>query len=232
MTTPGLPSSNATALSVAAQNSLSKTTLGIFTLGALGFTAWRMQDAYVGSKQKADEQISTLKVDNDYRLTEYSFGQYSGNPGMDNLALKFDALRRYGPFRLREHFQSAKIRINNFFNNVIGPNLLPLGIGLAGVYSTIGHEQMAIYGNNIATWWSRTNFLDSQAWRTLRGVGNAIGSGLWNIIKTPVQLAFRSPQHFAIASGITLVGAFFIKRFSDNVNGNAQQDFYRDELFP
>lgn len=231
MTTPGLPPASQ-ALNAAAQTGLSKTTLGAFTVAALGFAAWRMQDAYVGSKQKADQQISALKADNDYQLTEHSFGQYSGDPGMDKLALKFDALVRYGPLRLREHYQALKIRINNFFSNVIGPNLLPLGVGLAGLYGTIGHAQMAIYGNNVAQWWSRTNFLDSQAWRTMKGVGHAMGSALWTAIKEPVKLAFKSPQHFAIASGITLVGAFFVKRFVDNVNGNAQKDFYRDDLFP
>lgn len=231
MPTNGIASAAQNTASTAARNGLSKTTLGIFTLGALGFTAWRMQDAYVGSRQKADQRISTLKADNDYKFAEYGFGQYSGNPGMDNLSQKFDGLKRYGPFRLREHYESAKIRIGTFFSNVIGPNLLPLGIGLAGLYGTIGHDKMAKFGAKIANWWTSTNFLNTQAWKTLKGVGGYIGAGAWKAIKEPTKLAFKSPQHFAVASGIALVGAFFLKRFVDSSSGDAQRDFFRDDLY-
>ncbi|WP_373533198.1 hypothetical protein [Vampirovibrio sp.] len=232
MTTPLTNSTSSNGTNALARAGLSKPVLGVFTLGALGFSAWRMKDAFVGSQQKANQQVSTLKADNDYQLTEYNFGQYSGSPGMDKLALKYDGLKRYGPFRLKENYQSAKIHVNNFFSNVIGPNLLPLGVGLAGLYGTIGHEKMMGYGKNIITWWNGCSILNSQAWTTLKEVGKSIGSGLWQATKAPVEMTFKSPQHFAIASGITLVGAFFAKRFVDNVNGDAQKDFYRDDLFP
>lgn len=210
---------------------LSKTSLGLFTLGALGFTAWRMQDAFVGSKQEVDQKVSGLKTDNDYRYGSHAWGQYSGNPGMDRLDNKFQGLLIYGPMRLKEHWETAKINVGNFFSNVLGPNLLPLGVGLAGLYGTIGHQNMCGYGRKIADWWNRSNFFNSTAWKTLKSVGGSVGSGLWTVIKSPVKLMFASPQHFAVGSGIALVSAFFLKRFVDTVNGDAQRDFFRDDLY-
>ncbi|WP_303674693.1 hypothetical protein [Vampirovibrio chlorellavorus] len=228
-----MPTTNGVSNSVnaIASNGLGKTPLGLFTLGALGFAAWRMQDAFVGSKQEVDQKISGLKTTNDYDYGSHVWGQYSGNPGMDRLDHKFQGLLIYGPLRLKEHWQSFKIRVGNFFSNVVGPNLLPLGVGLAGLYGTIGHQTMSGYGRNIADWWNRSNFFDSTAWKTLKGVGGSLGSGLWTVIKSPVKLMFKSPQHFAVGSGVALIGAFFLKRFTDTVNGDAQRDFFRDDLY-
>lgn len=210
---------------------LGKTPLGIFTLGALGFAAWRMQDSFVGSKAKAEQKIAGMKVENDYKNMEYQWGQWSGNPTMDHLSDKYEGLKQYGPFRLREHYNAARIHVQEFFGNVIGPNLLPLGVGLAGLYGTIGHTQMKKYGSDFAKWWNKSSFFNTQAWKTLKGVGRSIRSGLWTTVKEPTKLAFKSPSHFAVASGIALVGAFFVKKFRDTNSGDAQRDYYRNDVY-
>lgn len=220
--------------SIAGQNvakAMGKTTWGLLAAGALAFTGWRMQDSFQGSRQKAQQEIAGLKTGNDYQLLEHSFGQWSGNPGMDNLADRFKGLTLYGPLRIKEHYESAKIHVKTFCGNVIGPNLVPLGVGLAGLYAAIGHKRMKEYGSGFSKWLTQSSPFKDAVWNTMKGVGGGLAKGVGFIIKEPTKLAFKSPQHFAVASGITLVGAFFGKRFVDTYNGDAQRDYYRNDVY-
>lgn len=230
MTNP-ITSTNNSIAGQAISKGIGKTSWGLLAAGALGFAAWRMQDSFQGSKQKANQQITGLKTDNDWKLMEHGFAQWSGSPGMDNLADKAKGLSLYGPMRIREHYQSAKIQIKTFFGNVIGPNLIPIGVGLAGLYGALGHTRMKQYGTSFSKWLTETSFLKTQAWKTIKGVGGGLAKGIGFLIKEPTKLAFKSPQHFAIASGIALVGAFFTKKFVDTYNGDAQRDYYRNDVY-
>ncbi len=226
--TPGITPNPAPAL---LKKGLSKSTLGIFALGALGFSAWRMQDAYTGSREKVKDKIGEMQTNNDYATGQYTFGHWSGNPGMDNLTSQWAKVKRYGPFRLREHYQATKVQISTFLNDVVGPSLLPLGVGLAGLYGAIGHTQMSKYGASFANWWRQCGFFTQYFNPTMKAVGKNIWHYGTSAVGSLLKLSFKSPVHFAVASGSALVGAVFLKRFNDTANGNAQRDNLRDEFY-
>lgn len=210
---------------------IGKTPWGFLAAGALAFTGWRMQDSFQGSKQKANQEIAGLKTGNDYKLMQYGFGQWSGDPTMDNISDKAKGLSLYGPMRIKEHYESASIQVKTFLSNVVAPNLLPLGVGLAGLYGAIGHTRMQKYGASFGKWLTESSPFKTMAVNTLKSVGGGLAKGTGYAIAKPSKLAFKSPQHFAIASGIALVGAFFTKKFVDNYNGDAQRDYYRNDVY-
>lgn len=228
MSTP--PIGNQAARAVV-QNGLSKTALGLFTLGALGFSAWRIQDSYTGSQQKALQRVSALKEENDYNYAEYGWGHWSGNPGLDQLGHKFQGLMMYGPHRIRENYKEAKIRVSSFFTNVLYPNLIPLGVGLAGLYSTIGHKKMTQYANDFVKWWKQSGFFSQYFNPTMKAVGKIIWDYGSKGISTAVRQPFKSPAHFAVGSGIALTGAFFLRKFIDAYGHDGQRDFFRDDIY-
>jgi hypothetical protein len=204
-----------------------KSAVGIFSLAALVAAAWMMKDSYVGSRDRIQMRQADLKARNDYENLGFSQGQWSGNPDMDRLAHKWFGFKQYGPWGIREKFDSFKIRVSSFFKDVLFPNLIPLGIGIAGLYGAgvKVHRPFVAAAKGVGGLFGPRFF--PQLGGFLGKAFGSLGTGLLKLIKLP----FSSLPAFAIGLGTVCLGSFFLKRFSDSYDGDGQRNFFRDDIY-
>jgi hypothetical protein len=201
--------------------------VGVFSLAALAAAGWMMMDSYRGNRERTQQSVDKLKEHNDWEETEFGWGHWSGMPWMDHLAHRVFGWKQYGPYGLREKFSAIKIRVGSFFNNVIVPNLVPLGLGIAGLYGAgvPVHKPFVAIGRALSQGVPRR--LVQDLGRLGGRAATGVGSGLLKLLALP----FRSLTHLGIASGLVLGGAFFLKRFSDAYGHDGQRQFFRDDIF-
>lgn len=203
--------------------------LGLATAAAVVATFGMMSDTYHGNRERTQQLVDELKENNDLRYTEYGWGHWSGMPWLDHLSHRMFGWLQYGPYGLVEKFQAFKIRVGSFWNNVIMPNLIPLGISVAGLYGTFGaenvHKPFKAIGNALMT--PLPQQLRKDLWDVTKTAFSKMGSGLQYLLSLP----FRSLTHLGVATGLAFFGAYFLKRFSDAYGHDGQRQFFRDDIF-
>lgn len=204
--------------------------IGLFSLAALGATAWMMKDSYDGSRDRMNQHITELKEENDVSYSEFGWGHWSGNPAMDNLAHRWFGFKQYGPFDLFEKFQDYGMRISGFFSNVVTPNIIPIGISVASAYGALGAERMHAPFRKLYQWMAGSSILGNigkplgeMATKGLK----LTGRGADSLIRWP----FKSLTHLGVGSGLLMLGAYFFKRFDDAYGHDGQREFFRNEIY-
>ena len=186
-----------------------------------------MKDSYVGSRDRIQTRQAELRAENDYRHLGFGQGMWSGNPDTDRLAHKWFGIKQNGPWGLKEKFDSFKIRVSSLFNDVLVPNLIPLGVGIAGLYGA----GIKVHKPFVAAARHAGGLFGTGFFRQLRGfLGNGLGSigrGLLKLAKLP----FSSLPAFGISLGALTLGSFFLKRFNDSYSGDGQRNFFREDIY-
>lgn len=201
--------------------------VGIFSLGAILAAAWMMKDSYVGSRDRIRMRQEELRVQNNYDFWSKGNANWSGNPGTDGLTQKWFGFKQKGPWGLREKWQSFKIWAGGMFNDVLLPNLIPLGVGIAGLYGAgiKVHRPFTAAAQHIGGLFGPGFF--RQLGNFMSSAFGTLGNGLFRLLKLP----FTSLTAFGISLGALTLGSFFLKRFNDSDNGDGQRNFFRDEIY-
>lgn len=205
--------------------------VGLFTLGALAMTGIMMKDAYMGSRDRNQQKIAECHQSKDLEYAQYGWGHWSGQPGMDGLAHKFKGALLYGPYGLAENWHAAKIHVGSFFSDVLYPNLIPLGISIAGIYGTFGPDAVNHKINSLYNQMCRVQMhpeLKASLKQFFKRGGRMIGTGLGNIVAWPFKGGLG---RLGVSSGLLFAGAFFLKRFNDAYGHDGQRAFFRDEIY-
>jgi hypothetical protein len=206
---------------------VAKGAVGLFSIGAIAAAAWMMKDSYVGSRDRIQTRQAELRAKNDYDHLQYGQGFWSGNPDTDKLAHRWFGLKQKGPWGIREKFDSFKIWTGSMFRDVLFPNIIPLGVGIAGLYGAgIKVHRPIVAAVRHAGGLFGPNFFPSLGRFLGSGLGS-IGKGLFRLIRLP----FSSLPAFGIGLGVLTLGSFFLKRFNDSTSGDGQRNFFRDEIY-
>lgn len=204
--------------------------VGLFTVGALGAAAWMMRDSYMGSRDRINQQVAELKEENDVEYSKFGWGHWSGMPWFDQLAHKWFGIKEFGPFGLRENLQEIGLRVSSFWSDVIVPNLIPLGIGIAGLYGTLGPRKMHAPIRGFVNWCRKTSIPPTLK-REFSNFGRKAFSGFGKGVASLAKWPFQSLPRLGVATGALFFGTYFLKRFNDAYGHDGQRNFFRREIY-
>jgi hypothetical protein len=217
----------------AAENSIGRvpTALSIgLTVLAGGTALYMARDSYLGSRDRVNQRVAELKEENDLEYSKFGWGHWSGKPWLDGLSHKLFGFKEYGPWGLRENMQELGIRISSIWSDVVLPNLLWFGLGIAGLYGSLGAKRVHAPFRAFFNWCRKTS-LPPAFKREVKNFTGRIFKGLGRGIVKAATWPFLSLSRLGIASGIVLGIAFFLKQFNDAYGHDGQRDFFRNEIF-
>jgi len=226
-------SNTTNALTTGVQNAIKKppnAAVGLFTVGALGAAAWMMRDSYMGSRDRINQQVAELKEENDVEYSKFGWGHWSGMPWFDQLAHKWFGIKSFGPYGIRENLQEIGLRVSSFWSDVIVPNLIPLGIGIAGLYGALGPRRMHAPIRGFVNWCKKTSIpptLKREIGGFFKNIFSGMGKGLAKLAKWP----FQSLPRLGVATGALFFGTFFLKKLNDAYGHDGQRAFFRREIY-
>lgn len=189
-----------------------------------------MRDSYKGSRDRLDQKISEVKEENDVEYSKFGWGHWSGKPYLDYLAHKWFGLKEFGPYGIKENAQEIGMRVSNMWSNVVVPNLIPLGIGIAGMYGALGPRRMHAPIRGFVNWCKKTSIPPSMKREFKTFFGNAfkgIGKGLGTVAKWP----FLRLSNLGIALGGLFLGTWALKQFNDSYGHDGQRAWFRPEVY-
>lgn len=224
MTTPSPLGGGTPPLSKLAGKSAAAPLLG---LGALLASGWMVKDTFKGIRPELDRQYADHLVQDEYANTRWGWGHYSGNPGMDHLAHKFFGFTLFGPNGLRHKWQKAKLYTKVYINNVIIPNLIPMGVGVAGLYALLGkerlHKGVTYFTQGLRKHLKMPPGISKGVKRGVKAIFHAAGVGMGKTL----GFAGRNKE---ISAAVVLLSAFGLNRFRDSYGHDGQDNFFRSYL--
>jgi hypothetical protein len=110
--------------------------------GAALAAGWLCKESYRGNAYKWRERFVAEDTHNQYKMTEYGWGQWSGQPTMDKWSHKLFGIKVFGLFGSRADYLLARAYVEGFVNDVLLRNMAPIAVGIGGLY--------AAFGNNLA----------------------------------------------------------------------------------
>ncbi|HEY9744821.1 MAG TPA: hypothetical protein V6C99_01235 [Oculatellaceae cyanobacterium] len=186
------------------------------------------KDSINGTRLKRKGAISAHHIKAQYEDMAYGWGKYSGHPWMDQQAHKFKRFMLYGPMNLRMQWESLKIRVNSYVNDVFLPNLLPITMMVGGVVGLLGFRNIK-NGMRASGRFVRNNIripssFKSQMQRSSGKLLQSTAKGLGKMLSFP----FKSPTHLGLTAAGALFGLFFLQRFNKSYGNAGQQEYFRD----
>lgn len=186
-----------------------------------------IQDSWNGSQMKRDDAVAAAKEHAEWADMEYGWGHYSGQPWMDQQAHKFKRFLLFGPMNLKLKWQETTIRLNSWINDVILPNLLPIGLVIAGL-GGLGGFKVFRHSSKV-TQFVKNHVHVPTAFKTeVKHLAGKAASGTGKGIGKLLSLPFKSPAHLGITAAGLLFGSFTLQRFQDSYGHDGQHNFFRD----
>ncbi len=194
-------------------------------LGAIAAAWWMMRDTFDGTRQKRIDAIAAAKEHAEWADMEYGWGHWSGNPGMDHKAHQFKRFLLFGPMNLRMRWLEFKITVDSLVNDVLLKNIVPLGVGVAGIYSMFGARAVNTGVRNFGRFLGQ--IIPSGFGRA---VGSLLSQGLTGLGKGVLALSHTllSKQALPFTIGAAIFGNYALSRFKDSYGHDGQHEFFRD----
>lgn len=110
----------------------------VLGLGAAAAAYWMCKESYKGSVGAWEQKFQAHETDAMYDYTGFGWGHYSGQPTMDHWSHKLFGVKLFGLFGSKISWNYAKTYADGFMNDVLLKNLLPIAVGIGGLYATFG----------------------------------------------------------------------------------------------
>jgi hypothetical protein len=208
---------------------MSKAKIGVGGLALVSvlYTLWSMQDTYNSNHEREEQEANMNQVKKDYSFAQFNRDHLGGQDKMEGLAKNYKAWCLYGPYGIKEKYEEATLKVHSIWKEVIMPNLVPLGISIASVYAFFGpkaiNSKFAYAGKKIGGVIFNAKMGSGLAHYANKGFHKTI-DGLARLF----ELAIKHPIP---ATGLTLLGAWFLYRFDSVYSGDAQREYFRHELW-
>lgn len=187
---------------------------------------WLMRESFNGAKDEWVEHYRHFEDETNMDLWRDRRGNYSGQPTMDNWAIKLREFLAYGIAGTRMTYKKWKIYTEGFINNVLLPNLFPLGIAAGGAYIGLGENgRQAIAARVRNAQFPILRSFGQVLAMGAKGMGQAIGS----LFGAFSRFTAKNPIGSFALLGLGLFGAH---RFQQVYNGEEQDDFFRELISP
>lgn len=186
-----------------------------------------IKDSYEGTKIKRSDASAAILDSKQYHAMEYGWGMWSGTPGMEHWAHKAHHLKAFGPMNLFLKWKQFKSSASSIVNDVILPNMIPIAVGIGGLYAGFGSK--AIHGvakavvaplKHVKLPATLAASLKSLASKGLSGLSKGLGKG--------ISKMFSSPKNLLMSLGGLAFGGFALNRFQRVYTREADQDYFRE----
>ncbi len=197
---------------------------------ATGYAFWRISDSFHGALDRINQKATEIREENDVEYSQYGWGHWSGNPGLDNLAHKWFGFKQFGPFGLTEKFQVMGLWASSIWHDVIQPNALEIGLAIASLYGALGPRRMHAPIRGFVNWCKKTSIpptLKREIVQVTKQGLKGLGRGIEHLVTWP----FQSLPKLGIATGALFLIALFLKRFNDSYGHDGQRNFFRNEIY-
>ncbi len=196
----------------------------LFGLGATALTGWLMHQSKQGHAPEWDRKIASHHTKLMYDQTSFGWGHWSGQPKMDHWAHKIFGLKLFGPFDLFTTYHRYKTLAEGYVNDVILPNLVPLGVGVAGLYAGFGAKTLHAPFKNMYKRLAPT-FRKMHLGRKLKNALKPLSKKIGDLAVAGVKAAVKHPLG---ALGGIVLGGFVFNRFNRVLNHQEQEAYFRD----
>ncbi len=205
-----------------------KTVLGI---GALAAAAFAIKDSYNGRAEKIEHKLSNLHEHKSWEHWQNGLAHYSGNPWMDQQAHGIKKLLLYGPLGLRLKFEEFKTKADIMVNEVLLPNLVPIGVGIGGMYMLLGKKTINDAFKRTFNWYKGKSFVSASFKQSFKTQAGKAFTGLAGLGGRMLRWPFKSLQHFGVAAGLGAFGSFMLGRFQDSYGHRGTEEYFFDEIY-
>ena len=191
-------------------------------LAGAGVATWFVGQSVKGKSSTWEQQVRNHETSADMLSLRDHWGHYSGQPAMDGWANKLRRFMRFGPLGLNMAWNKAKTYTEGFVNDVFLPNLVPIGVGLGGLYAT------GFKPHKLLT--APVKFLHKHLhinWGGIRGQMKKGGKWAGSIMARGLRKVGKNP---AMAIGALALGGFGLHRFMRVYDHSQQDDFYHSSL--
>lgn len=194
-------------------------------LASIALPAWLMSQSFKGAKDVWTQKVAGHHMDNEMKSISYGFGHYSGQPTMGGWAHRLYNTMLFGPFGFATTWHKVKTYTNGFVNNVILPNLIPIGIGIAGMYAGFGRKSIHDAAKRSA------NYLKPYMGNVpMKTVAEKTAVGIGKTLLSPIKGLYWSMDKGRAKFALPILGllGFGAYRFGRVWNHDEQHDFWRD----
>lgn len=205
-----------------------KTALGV---AAPVVGGWFVKESYEGSKDEWQRRHAHLDANLNMDELRYSWAKYDGQPTMTKWAKRLNHMIRYGPGGIRQMVRQAKITTEGFLHDVVFKNIVPIALGITGLYAGLGKNAAGKFKVH-APFRYVNNQIIQPLWKQVKPHINGKWSktalkGLADGIVKVGEVAIKNPGASALIAGLT---AFGLLRFKRVYNGQEQDSFFRDSF--
>ena len=193
-----------------------------------GLSWWMVTDRYESNKPREEQEASMYRVNQDMQYAHIDQNIRGGQNKMAELVKSWLGLRIYGPYNVNESWEETKRKIHSVFKEVIVPCAIPLGVAIGAMYTYFGphaiNSKLGYAGKKIGGVFLKGNMLAN-----LQKYGGKAFTGLVDGTANLLTHAVKNP---VITLGTLLLGAWFLKCFTDVQSGADQHDYFFKEFIP
>lgn len=200
-----------------------KTLTKAIGLAGAGVAAWLTTQSAKGKMPVWQQQLHNHEANSDLVSIRDNWGRYSGQPAMDNWANKLRRFFMFGPLGLNMVWYKAKTYGEGFVNDVLLPNIVPIGVGLGGLYAT-GLKPHKLITEPLSFLKKR---LPPMNWGRMRTVLKDSGKWMGDRLVDVLKLGRDNP---AIAIGALAMSLFALHRFVRVYDHEEQNGFFRGDI--
>ena len=199
----------------------------LLSVGAMTAGYKLIKDTVEGTESERKDKAAALKEHAEWKDMEFGWGHYSGNPGMDQVAHEVKRFFLFGPMNVTLKWKESQIKVNSFINDVIIPNLVPIGIMTAGFVGLVGPKNLRS-GANVMDHFVKNYVHVPPSFKVgMKQAGQKstrmAARGLGKLISLP----FKTPMSLLVTAGALLLGSFTWRRFQDSYGHDGQHHFFR-----
>jgi len=191
-----------------------------------GMSWWMLTDRYESNKPREEQEAAMYRVNQDMQYAHIDQNIRGGQNKMAELAKSWIGLNIYGPFGVNESWEETKRKIHSVIKEVLIPCTIPLGVAIASTYAYFGpqaiNSKLGYAGRKIGGVFLKGGMLvnlQKYAGKAFNGTVDGTAKMLTHAVKNP-----------AITLGMLLLGAWFLKCFTDVKSGEDQHDYFKTEI--
>lgn len=195
----------------------------VLGMGAAVAAGWLCRESYRGHSIKWRERFHAHEEEEMLDLTRKGFGHYSGQPAMDGWSVALEKIRKFGFFGSKVDFMKAKCYVEGFVNDVLLRNMLPIAVGIGGLYAAIGNHLFTPF---TATWNYAVNSTFFPA--AGRAIGQALSVAGRGLLRGTEALMTQFSRGGPGAAAFAAILGLVLYRFWRVDNHLEQHDYFKD----
>lgn len=211
------------------QPTMSRGLRGVISLLPVAVAVWMVRDSVEGDEYETKRKIAQNSFNSSFKALAVKQGKWSGYPKMEELSERLEVFKIYGPMDMIPKIKAWYLEMESLIETILLPNIIPITVAVASLYMGFGAKTLHAPFKAVSRGLRDTS-IPASFKREFKAFVNESARGFGRLIRALCAMPFKSLYHFGFTlAGISL-GAFFISRFKDVEEGQAQKRFFRTQI--